>query len=108
MEVFVRYSLHFCHKNILKASKKTASVPNDFPITFLKEFLPFLAKPALMLFGNAIITGKYSSRWKTEYVTPIPKIFPPVSYGDLRNLSLTEFLNKSFERFLLTIHNQGL
>ena len=28
-------------------------------------------------------------------------ISPPVSYGDLRNLSLTEFLSKSFERFIL-------
>ena len=62
------------------ASKKTASVPKDFPITFLKEFLPFLAKPALMIFYNAISTGKYLSRWKTEYKTPIPKVprFPKI------------------------------
>jgi hypothetical protein len=95
---------------ILKAAKKTSSVPNDFPTTFVKEFLPFLAKPALIIFSNAVITGMYPTRWKTEYVTPHPKVLPPVSYGDLRNLSLTEFLNKSFERFLLrgTQHVRGL
>ena len=31
----------------------------------------------------------------------IQKILPPVSSGDLRNLSLTELLSKSFERFIL-------
>ena len=87
--------------NVLLASKKTSSVPNDFPTTFVKEFLPFLAKPALHIFSNAVSTGTYPRRWKTEFVTPHPKTLPPVSYGDLRNLSLTEFLNKSFERFLL-------
>ena len=86
---------------ILKASKKTASVPNDFPTSFVKEFLPFLAKPTMLIFCNAISSGIYPTRWKTEFVTPHPKVLPPVTYGDLRNLSLTEFMNKSFERFLL-------
>ena len=86
---------------ILQAAKKTSSVPNDLPTTFVKEFLPFLAKPAQSIFVQSITHGVYPTRWKTEYVTPHPKVLPPVSYGDLRNLSLTEFLSKSFERFLL-------
>ena len=32
---------------------------------------------------------------------PLPKVIPPTSPKDLRNLSLTEFLSKAFERFLL-------
>ena len=87
--------------SILQTSKKTSSVPNDLPTTFLKEFLPFLSKPALIIFSNAILSGKYPTRWKTEFVSPHPKVLPPVSYGDLRNLSLTEFFNKTFERFIL-------
>ena len=86
---------------VLQSSKKTSSVPNDFPTSFLREFLPFLAKPAQLIFSQSIIAGIYPSRWKTEYVTPHPKVSPPVSYGDLRNISLTEFLSKSFERFIL-------
>ena len=86
---------------ILKSSKKTSSVPFDLPTRFVTEFLPFLAKPAMHIFSNAIISGIYPTRWKTEFVTPLPKVLPPVTYGDLRNLSLTEFFNKSFERFLL-------
>ena len=86
---------------VLKDSKKTSSVPHDFPTTFVKEFLPFLAKPVMLIFSTSILSGIYPTRWKTEYVTPHPKVLPPASYGDLRNLSLTEFLNKSFERFIL-------
>ena len=85
----------------LKASKVTSSVPNDLPTAFVKEFLPFLAKPAMFIFKNAVLSGTYPDRWKIEFVTPHPKVLPPVSYGDLRNLSLTEFFNKAFERFLL-------
>ena len=87
--------------SVLQASKKTSSVPNDLPTSFLKEFLPFLSKPAMIIFSKAIISGKYPTRWKTEFVSPHPKVLPPVSYGDLRNLSLTEFFNKAFERFIL-------
>ena len=86
---------------ILQVSKKTSSVPNDLPTTFVKEFLPFLAKPAQLIYMQSIIDGIYPTRWKTEYVTPHPKILPPSSFGDLRNLSLTEFLSKSYERFIL-------
>ena len=76
-------------------------MPNDLPTTFVKEFLPFLAKPAQLIFMQSILDGIYPTRWKTEFVTPHPKILPPVSFGDLRNLSLTEYLSKSFERFIL-------
>ena len=55
----------------------------------------------MLIFTNSILSGKYPTRWKSEYVTPHPKVFPSTKYGDLRNISLTEFLNKSFERFIL-------
>ena len=86
---------------ILKSSKKTASVPNDLPISFLKEFLPELSKPIHDIYCKSISSGIFPTRWKNEYVSPHPKTLPPASYKDLRNLSLTEFLAKSYERFLL-------
>ena len=86
---------------LLKSSKKTCSVPHDLPIPFLKEFLPELTKPVSDLYLKSISSGIFPSRWKNEFVSPHPKIMPPSSYKDLRNLSLTEFLSKSFERLLL-------
>ena len=35
-----------------------------------------------------------------EYVTPIPKITPPETEEDLRNISLTSDLSKDYENFL--------
>ena len=86
---------------LLKSSKKTASVPHDLPIPFLKEFLSELTRPVHDIYSQAIASGTYPTRWKSEYVSPLPKIIPPSSPKDLRNLSLTEFLSKAFERFLL-------
>ena len=94
--------------DLLSHSKKTASVPHDLPIPFIKEFLPELSKPVCNIYCKSIATGVFPTRWKNEYVSPHPKVMPPSSYKDLRNLSLTEFLAKSFERFLLygtsTVH----
>ena len=87
--------------DLLKHAKKTSSVPHDLPIPFLKEFLPELVKPITSIYTSSITTGIFPSRWKNEYVSPHPKVLPPSSYADLRNLSLTEFLAKSFEKFIL-------
>ena len=92
--------VHEVH-SLLKASKKTASVPYDLPVAFIKEFTPELSFPVWDIFRSSITSGVYPTRWKTEYVSPHPKILPPSSYEDLRNLSMTEFLSKSFERFIL-------
>ena len=79
---------------LLKSSKKTASVPHDLPIVFIKEFLPELSKPAADIYCKSIASGTFPTRWKNEYVSPHPKVIPPKSCKDLRNLSLTEFLSK--------------
>ena len=63
--------------HLLKHSKKTCSVPNDFPIKFIKEFLPELSKPVNSIFAKSIASGVFPSRWKTEYVSTHPKILPP-------------------------------
>ena len=60
--------------DVLQAAKKTSSVPNDLPSAFLKEFLPFLAKPAQIIFSKSNTEGIYPTQWKTEYVTPHPKV----------------------------------
>ena len=86
---------------LLKSSKKTCSVPWDLPLKFLNEFLPELARPLTNIFCECISMGAFPTSWKKEYVNIIPKVYPPENYGDLRNLSLTEYFSKRFEEFVL-------
>ena len=86
---------------ILKASKKTSSVPRDLPMRMLKEFLPEFVQPMTNIFTQCVVLGIHPTSWKTEYVNVIPKVFPPQDYDDLRNLSLTEYFSKRFEEFIL-------
>ena len=86
---------------LLKETKKTCSVPNDLPIKIVKEYLPELITPISMIFNQSIAEGLYPTDWKMEVVIPHPKVFPPETYSDLRNISITEWLSKAFENFLL-------
>ena len=79
---------------------KNSTVPGDIPKKLKKEFLPELAKPASFIFNCITKSGTYPRQWKTEYVTPIPKINPPETEADLRNISLTADLSKDYENFL--------
>ena len=54
-----------------------------------------------MLYCKSIGEGMYPQSWKVEFMNPIPKIFPPEQYSDLRNISLTEWISKGYENFLL-------
>ena len=87
--------------DILRRSKQTCSVPHDIPLKIVKEFLPELSDPIHHLYSSCITEGTFPSSWKIEYMMPLPKVFPPVSYDDMRNISLTQWLSKGFERFLL-------
>ena len=86
---------------ILSLSKKTSSVPGDIPMKILTEFLPELTDPITRIFTSAIQEGVYPSDFKVEYISPIPKCYPPESFEDLRPLSLTQFFSKKFEELIL-------
>lgn len=86
---------------LLKKSKQTCSVPNDIPIKIVKEFLPELSEPIHELYSSCISEGVFPSAWKIEYMLPMPKVYPPAGYNEMRNISLTEWLSKGFERLLL-------
>ena len=86
---------------ILNQTKKTCSVPNDIPLKIVREFLPELTKPITMIYYKSIGEGMYPTSWKVEFMSPVPKIFPPEEYSDLRNISLTEWISKAYDFFLL-------
>ena len=61
--------------DLLQASKKTSSVPQDFPTTFVKEYLPFLAKPAMIIFSSSISPGPILQDGRPSMSLLIRKLF---------------------------------
>ena len=87
--------------NKLKNKKiKNSVVPGDIPPKLKREFLPEFSFPVTNIFNSITKTGDYPRQWVTEYVTPIPKVIPPESEDDLRNISLTADLSKNYEQLL--------
>ena len=79
---------------------KNSSVPGDIPSKLKKEFLPEITKPMTHIFNTITMSGEHPRQWVREYVTPIPKTYPPETEEDLRNISLTADLSKNYEQFL--------
>ena len=88
--------------NIQKAKKPKTGVPGDIPKRLVQEFSPELSTPITKIFKNIIKTKSWPAQWKVEYVTPIQKIPQPETEDDLRNISLTSFFSKVFERLLMS------
>ena len=53
----------------------------------ISEFSDELSRPLAHLINTCFKQGIYPNLWKTEYVSPVPKIFPPERLNDLRKIS---------------------
>ena len=85
-----------------------SSVPGDLPARLLKEFYPEVTTPATIIYNNIIqrtiekgIHEIWPRQLKIEYDTPLKKTSQPVDENDLRIISLTNHLSKTFERFVM-------
>ena len=74
-------------KIIKSMNKKAAAVPGDLPMKIISHFSELLSKPLAHLVNECLGQGLYPNNWKIEYVTPVPKIFPPDNLADLRKIS---------------------
>ena len=88
------------YRKICKAKKPNSTVPGDIPKRILREFSCELATPATIIFNSILRTFEYPRQWVKEHQIPIPKVTPPVTEDDLRNIAKTAFLSKIFESFL--------
>ena len=70
-------------KIIKGMNKKAAAVPGDLPMRVISEFSEEFSKPLSHLINNCLSQGIYPKIWKIEYVTPVPKVFPPEQLKDL-------------------------
>ena len=64
-----------------------SNVKDDVPSKILKHFAKQLAYPVADVINSSIQQGCWPDIFKLEIVTPVPKVFPPKTVEDLRNIS---------------------
>ena len=69
-------------------------------MALVKEFSMELAHPLCMIINAVIKSGRNPKMWKDSFVTPVPKIPTPLTFGDLRPLTLTLFASLLCESFV--------
>ena len=89
------------YEQIKKSKKPKSSVPGDLPRRLVQEFAPEMAAPAGLIFRNIMKTGHWPRQWRLEYGTPLQKKSNPVDEDDLRVISLTSYMSKQFEQFVV-------
>ena len=87
-------------KKICKTKKPNSSVPGDLPKRIIQEFSVELSAPVTEIYNSILKTFQYPRQWVIEHQIPIPKVHPPISEENLRNIAKTQFLSKCFESFL--------
>ena len=89
------------YQKIRKSKKPKSSVPGDLPRTLVQEFGPELATPAAKIYRNIVKSGQWPKQWRTEYGVPLQKQKNPITEDHLRIIALTNYLSKTFERFVI-------
>ena len=74
-------------KHLQRVKTKKAVPPGDIPPLLIKKIAAYLSKPLCDVINSSIMLGKWSKLYKSEMVTPVPKVFPPKSVEELRNIS---------------------
>ena len=88
------------YKKLRKIKKPNSVVPGDIPVKLVKEFTPELAAPMTKIFNRITQTAEYPRQWVTEHQIVIPKVKPPLSEDDTRNIASTSFFSKLYESFI--------
>ena len=85
---------------IMKANKPNGLVPGDLPKKLVQNCAATLAPPVSTIYNKISKSALFPPQWKIEYQIAIPKVSPPESEDDLRNIAKTPFLSKVYESFV--------
>ena len=86
----------------IKSAKNTrGGVRNDIPCKLLKKVCHAFLKPVTQIFNTIVRTGDWPTRWKCEEGITLKKANYPLDESDIRIISLTPFLSKTFEKIVL-------
>ena len=92
------------HQIIMAAKVSKSSVPWDLPTKLLKSIAHKILAPTAKIFNNITRTGTWPNRWKEEDGRALKKTPPnedPQSIDQVRIISLTPFLSKTYEQILM-------
>ena len=86
----------------LRIIKKPKSiVKHDVFPALVADAADHLAGPLCHIYNTMSRQATWPTRWKEEFVTPIPKKAVPESVNDVRNISCTALFSKVYESFVL-------
>lgn len=88
-------------KRLREIKKPKSMVRGDIFPSLVNRSSAYLALPLTNIFNCIGTTHEWPQHWKTEFVTPIPKKTLPENLDDLRNISCTQLLSKTYESFVL-------
>ena len=74
--------------------------PGDIPSKLIKALAAELSFPLCDIINSSIRLGQWSKLYKAESETPLPKMLPPKSPDELRNISGLFTFNKIAEKLL--------
>ena len=91
-------------ENKLKEINPRKSVPEgDIPPKIIKQFAEQFKVPLTDIINSSIKQGIWPAKWKQEYVTPVPKVFPTKLLKNLRSISGLMTFNKIQEKLISEI-----
>ena len=87
-------------KHLRKVKTNRAVPPGDIPPNLIKLFANELAIPLCHIINSSIEDGVWGKIYKIESVTPVPKVYPPQTVNDLRNISGLLTFDKIAEKII--------
>ena len=87
-------------EHLKKVKTNKAVPPGDIPSKLIKIFAAELSTPLCHIINSSIRLGAWGRLYKSESVTPVPKVFPPKTVDDLRNISGLLTFDKIAEKLI--------
>ena len=91
---------HEIYEYLKRIKTNTATVKDDIPAKFIKEFAPELSAPMEDIISCMVRRGEFPNIWKLDMVTPCPKVYPPASINDFKKISGLKNFSKIAENVL--------
>ena len=95
-----KLSVHAVKKLLMKSKQRNTSGPDNLPAWFFSTYSSEIALPVTVLFNAVLSSSRSPIQWRTQRVTPVPKISNPSALKDFRPIAISSSFGKILERFV--------